>query len=275
MTTPQKLALEAADFERLKANLERIEELTTGEPWANAHAALTILQSLPTAPQDGDASGFKDSGAPEWHKDIPEAIAHVEKQSIESLERAITACQDWDVAGMIHEGLVTDMATAYLANRKSPAPPVPDGDALKALEAMDRWEVNDSYMPDWNEHKDTIRAALTSAPVQSVTWMPIESAPRDGTAILLAVPGEDLQYKPGSVARTIGYYARRFTLPAHDDVHDPEKYPNHFECQESSGEWFSKEGFFTSTWENNYGDEIAVKINPTHWQPLPKPPEKE
>lgn len=57
-----------------------------------------------------------------WHDDIPEAIAHVESLTIERMEQAITACQDWDEAGLINKGCVTDMATAYLEQRKNTTP---------------------------------------------------------------------------------------------------------------------------------------------------------
>lgn len=103
-------------------------------------------------------------------------------------------------------------------------------------------------------------------------WRPIDTAPRDGTHALLCVPGENLDYKKGTVARCIGYWAPKYTLPCHDDVYEPEKYPKSFEYQESSGEWFATEGFYTFTFENHYGDEIARSIQPTHWMPLPATP---
>ncbi len=108
-------------------------------------------------------------------------------------------------------------------------------------------------------------------------WRSIDSWPRDGTRILLCVDGDDLGYKAGSLARVIGYYAPKFTLPAHEDC-DPESHPTWFEYSEEHGEYFSFEGFFVDAIENQYGDEIAKSVKPTHWMhlpPLPASPTKD
>lgn len=64
------------------------------------------------------------------------------------------------------------------------APPVPDGDALKALEALlyEAMRVHDTARES-KYNADILRARLTSA----VTWMPIDTAPRDGTLVMVYV----------------------------------------------------------------------------------------
>ncbi|MRX31867.1 hypothetical protein [Aminobacter sp. MDW-2] len=83
------------------------------------------------------------------------------------------------------------------------------------------------------------------AELEAGRWQPIETAPKDRTAIIIAVPTKD-----------------------QDDFHvgeayfDPENYDN--------GDWW---------WANtSYGDYHAGPVSeinwhgPTHWQPLPAPP---
>lgn len=105
------------------------------------------------------------------------------------------------------------------------------------------------------------------------TWLDIKDAPRDGTKLLLCVGGEDLGYKSGSQARVIGYYAPKYTLPAHEDC-DPETMPTFFEFHETSGEYFACEGFYADCFENQYGDEISKSVKPTYWMHLPPKPEQ-
>lgn len=75
-----------------------------------------------------------------------------------------------------------------------------------------------------------------------MTWQPIETAPKDGTSVLIAVgaTGEDKCVGEASV-------------------------------DTDSGRWW---------WANSHGEYWAEEIDirwgwPTHWMPLPEPPTKE
>ena len=66
-------------------------------------------------------------------------------------------------------------------------------------------------------------------------WLPIETAPKDGTNIL---------------------------------VHWPEMFHCSFTAHWNTGKWSDAPiGWKWSGWSNN-----AFQVGPTHWQPLPKPP---
>lgn len=109
--------------------------------------------------------------------------------------------------------------------------------------------------------------------IQNDDWHPISSAPKDGTRMILAVPTEQMDYKPGSSMVVIGWYAPQHTLEAHYNI-DPEDFPDQFEYHEGEGQYYSKPDFFVTGFENTYGDEIARKVTPTHWLPLPKAPKQ-
>ena len=69
-------------------------------------------------------------------------------------------------------------------------------------------------------------------------WQPIDTAPRDGSKILLARIGRN-------------------------------------EVGENLGIWWACSGFWHSRYENwNDGIEPSGLAHPTHWQPLPPPPEE-
>ena len=102
-------------------------------------------------------------------------------------------------------------------------------------------------------------------------WASMDSAPRDGTAMLLAVPTEQMDYKAGKLMVVRGRYYLKHTLEAHYSI-NPEDFPDQFDYHEDSGQYYSKPDFFVSGFENTYGDEIERKVTPTHWQPLPLPP---
>jgi len=105
-----------------------------------------------------------------WHDDINDAVAFVESLTVERMETAITACQSWDTAGLVNEGLVTDMATAYLQSRKAVAAQgVTGGDALEEFDRFCRF-IDGMHMGGFVENdfmckavQKKIRAALIKA----------------------------------------------------------------------------------------------------------------
>lgn len=72
-----------------------------------------------------------------------------------------------------------------------------------------------------------------------IKWKPIETAPKDGTSILLCNNRET----------TVGIY-----------MHDGREFP-----------WVVFDGHFTKEPLNGWSDN---KFGPTHWMPLPDPPKK-
>ena len=86
------------------------------------------------------------------------------------------------------------------------------------------------------------------ADMETRGWMPIETAPRDGRFLLLHVP-EGLE--SGTV--TVGAYYR---------------------CEDRAENGRFKKG----NWDGWLGMDADVQsswCDPTHWQPLPQPPEAE
>jgi hypothetical protein len=81
-----------------------------------------------------------------------------------------------------------------------------------------------------------------------VKWQPIETAPKDGTDIILGAPVQEYQGRRVEPRSTIGHWdtGAGFLCDIDDDG-DPS--------------WMSWDGGFTT--ENP----------PTHWMPLPEPPE--
>lgn len=79
-------------------------------------------------------------------------------------------------------------------------------------------------------------------------WQPIETAPTDGTTILLYgdVAGE-INGPAFVPSVSIGYY------------------------DYGSGD-FSDKGY---TWNSMGGDAYSVWVKPTHWMPLPEPPKED
>lgn len=94
-------------------------------------------------------------------------------------------------------------------------------------------------------------------------WMPIESAPKDGTVILVT-PGAEID-------------DHVYTWPANFNLevvparwHEPNS-----RTDEEAG-WYAP--FFWlrfGVWDAPSTDMDAVRLEPTHWQPLPSPPDSQ
>jgi hypothetical protein len=86
-------------------------------------------------------------------------------------------------------------------------------------------------------------------------WRPIETAPKDGTFIMLYVPNGQLETGPV----TIGIY-----FPELDELRDE---LGRFKKQHpwAPAHW--------KGWLGTDGDNSPSWCEPTHWMPLPKPPE--
>lgn len=84
-------------------------------------------------------------------------------------------------------------------------------------------------------------------------WQPIETAPRDGTAILLFYP-EGRWIDPGEANDSDGQ-VQPDMIVARFDV-----------------EWGKRSGMDANCWEGYY-NAFCGRGEPTHWMPLPDPPD--
>lgn len=158
----------------------------------------------------------------------------------------------------------------------------------EAVEAMARalyaaLAEGGNYINDHNDHGDlsfvtidaisnlheVAQAALTAAlPIIQPQWLPIETAPRDGTEIVLLGPyPENGEGKPTNRV-TAGFWCAPGP-PVVGDCGGPCRCPEYGEPIEaywasmhggSDDGWMSTDGGFTTEWP------------PTHWMPLPAPP---
>ncbi len=89
------------------------------------------------------------------------------------------------------------------------------------------------------DYRDEARAAITAD--QAAAWQPIETAPKDGSEIILGCAGKN------------GWSGAGF-------------YHDGSQCKRSDGGWFGEDD------RNNLL--IAKDIDVTHWMPLPPPPKE-
>ena len=111
-------------------------------------------------------------------------------------------------------------------------------EALKNKPEAKMWNSHDLMLWAWNKGEAHGRKQALEAVRKDAAWQPIETAPKDGTAILAIVSGVDsdgLAYEPSTV-QIDGTQVHLF-------------------CDSDDDSWTE-----LSEWEL------------THWMPLPKPP---
>lgn len=108
--------------------------------------------------------------------------------------------------------------------------------------------MSDGYWTPWHIAADAIQAAFARGLVDAWTWLPMETAPKDGTPVYLkddAFDGPDRVY--------LGHY--------YQSLHDADCFY-----------WTHKATVCLKKGEITGGMSINRKIfNPTHWMPLPSP----
>lgn len=235
--------------ERLREMLAACEGVTPG-PWE-----ADFLEILHV---DRKAGGWRKMATivdDEAASDFPIATAEVgalDKSALEAARKAIrylshpeTPWSDEQVAAVIN---------AYLA--VAPSPPIGDTggvvgyvDRLSNPTRISATEAPGLEMP-------VFAAALVPARVEAVDhiadagkkvdgWQPIETAPMDRTAVLIAVPDKD-----------------RTGFIVGEAYFDPENY--------EGGDWW-----WAGTGWGDYPGGPVSEVNhhpPTHWRPLPAPP---
>lgn len=98
-------------------------------------------------------------------------------------------------------------------------------------------------------------------------WMPIETAPKDGTLIIGFCNHEADEYRLGGGTKLTNYGC---ACEAYGHVEDGQ-HIIYWERETTDGSW--EEGYYTSPgyWAAE-GFDGECCANPTHWQPLPPPP---
>lgn len=95
-------------------------------------------------------------------------------------------------------------------------------------------------------------------------WLPIESAPKDGTEVVLLLPAT-----PDAPIRARSGYWQEWHDEVAAEFHNTGEYLGQFPTGDGYGN-------FWWTWEGDYGHEPPqaeyAAFAPTHWQPLPAPP---
>jgi hypothetical protein len=155
------------------------------------------------------------------------------RAALEAAKDICSATGNMEVVGQIHDALDSLAASTPNTESDGGAMLVPRKVTAEICHALSQLEDNPGYQTSWDE---LLEAAALSLPAVS-QWQPIETAPKDGTPILILYKGHAIEAL--------------------------------WECVDS-GDWESgQQPVYWWSSELNYledGDE------PTHWMPLPTPP---
>jgi len=108
-----------------------------------------------------------------------------------------------------------------------------------------------------------LSAALAAQPAPS-PWRPIETAPKDGTRLLLAYQTIYQKWR-----RVVAFYAPKFAIEGNDDGSDWCEY------DEANDRYCLPEGWYEciENWDD-YSSVHMSGVEPTHWMPLPPAPKE-
>lgn len=115
-----------------------------------------------------------------------------------------------------------------------------------------------------SQNSANVRDKTTDSGAGRDGWMPIESAPKDGTEVVLLLPAT-----PDAPIRARSGYWQEWHDEVAAEFHNTGEYLGQFPTGDGYGN-------FWWTWEGDYGHEPPqaeyAAFAPTHWQPLPTPP---
>ena len=143
----------------------------------------------------------------------------------------------------------------------APIAPVTDEKLREAVDLVKYYHSGNSVACDeLSDAMQTIYATLTELTElrAAMTWQPIETAPKDGTKILLS---------------KFGYHNDAGDEPVGTEEWSRRVWDN---TRRKFSLWWCVAGHWSVQWNNwNDGVEPSGLAGPTHWMPLPTPPKED